>query len=191
MEIILTKSTTTAWCIKQLDRIFAKFGFPHVLVSYNGTQLTSKTFEDYLQKYMILHWTIAPFYSQSNGQAERTVQTVKSLIHACDPINNDDKLNKILKQLRIAQNAATGTSSYKLIFRRDIRTELEFMVEDTLTQLQTRIIFSGSDYISKKPLIKLKRKVVDWNNHSAPTRKYVMYIVKVTMDRSEKDISIN
>lgn len=36
VEIIPTKSTTTTWCIKQVDRLFATLGLLHVFVSGNG-----------------------------------------------------------------------------------------------------------------------------------------------------------
>jgi len=45
----------------------------------------------------------------------------------------DDKVNTILKQLRRSPHATTGTSPYKLMFGRNIRTELDLMVEDIHT----------------------------------------------------------
>lgn len=49
---------------------------------------------------MILYETIALVYPQSKSQTERTVQTVKSLVNACDSMNNDDKLNTVLTVMK-------------------------------------------------------------------------------------------
>ncbi|XP_054259997.1 uncharacterized protein K02A2.6-like [Macrosteles quadrilineatus] len=152
VEVIPTKSTTTDWCLKQLDNLFATFGYPHVLVSDNGTQLTSTLFENYLKKYKIIHKTIAPFCPKSNGQVERSVQTVKNLLHACGGGHNEDKINTILKQLRKTHHSATGQSPYLLMFGRNVRTEMDLMVERTPTpqmkrQVLTRRSFSKGQIV--------------------------------------------
>lgn len=48
MEILLTKLTTTTWYIKQLYRLFATFGFPHIL-----NQITE--LNQYLKHLKIIH----------------------------------------------------------------------------------------------------------------------------------------
>lgn len=62
---------------------------------------------------------------------ERTVESIRSHIHACDPMNSDERFNTILKTKK-NKGCLTGTS-YKLMFGRHIRKELVFMVEDTHT----------------------------------------------------------
>ncbi|KRY05774.1 Uncharacterized protein T01_11214, partial [Trichinella spiralis] len=50
----------TEQTIESLKTVLARFGFPEVLVSDNGTQFTAKN--------GIRHVTSAPYHAQSNGQ---------------------------------------------------------------------------------------------------------------------------
>ena len=74
VEIMKTSSTTT---IQMLQTMFAHYGLPRTLVSDNGTCFTSQEFQDFLKANGIQHINTAPYHPQSNGLAERMVQTVK------------------------------------------------------------------------------------------------------------------
>ena len=76
-EVVHMSSTTATGTIKELTRIFAQQGFPKVLVSDNGTQFTSREFQSYCQHHGIQHIRSPPYHPQSNGQAERFVDTFK------------------------------------------------------------------------------------------------------------------
>ena len=59
---------------------------PEVIRSDNGPQYASQDFTNFAESYGFQHLTSSPCYPQSNGQAERTVQTVKRLLkQASDP----------------------------------------------------------------------------------------------------------
>jgi transposase InsO family protein len=61
-------------------------GIPETVTSDNGPQFSSQSFADYARRYDFQHTTTSPLYAQSNGQAERTVQTVKRLLEdSTDP----------------------------------------------------------------------------------------------------------
>ena len=79
-EVVKLTSTTSNGIITALKSIFSRHGVPQVLVSDNGPQYASQEFANFANGYDFTHVTSSPHYPQSNGQAERTVQTVKKLI---------------------------------------------------------------------------------------------------------------
>ena len=73
-------STTSRAVVACVERWLCALGIPWVIVSDNGPQLTSSEFQTFLKAWNIRHVTSSPHYPQSNGEAERAVQTVKSLL---------------------------------------------------------------------------------------------------------------
>ena len=85
-EVQRMTSTTSHSVVASLKAIFARHGIPAVFVSDNGPQFSSKEMKDFATTYGFQHVTSSPHYPQSNGLAERTVKTVKSLLeNAADP----------------------------------------------------------------------------------------------------------
>ena len=85
-EIARLTSTTSAAVITSLKSIFARHGIPQILRSDNGPQYVSHEFSTFAKSYGFQHTTSSPRYPQSNGQAERTVKTVKQMLkQAEDP----------------------------------------------------------------------------------------------------------
>ena len=64
--------------IKTLKEIFTGMGVPKCIVSDGGTQFTSQEFQDFTKEWQIDHRVTSPTNAQSNGQAERFVQTIKN-----------------------------------------------------------------------------------------------------------------
>ena len=64
--------------IKHLKHIFTKMGIPRCIVSDGGTQFTSQEFQDFTKTWSIHHRVTSPTNTQSNGQAEHFVQTIKN-----------------------------------------------------------------------------------------------------------------
>ena len=80
MELAKLTSTTSPTIIQHLKSIFARHGVPESVVSDNGPQYSSNAFATFAEEYGFTHITSSPRYAQANGLAERTVQTVKSLL---------------------------------------------------------------------------------------------------------------
>jgi len=59
---------------------FAKYGIPGELISDNGPQYSSLAFREFNNNYGFVHTTSSPKYPQANGEAERVVQTIESLL---------------------------------------------------------------------------------------------------------------
>ncbi|PIO54612.1 integrase core domain protein, partial [Teladorsagia circumcincta] len=76
-EILQMNTISTSATIKAMRRIFAQFGNPQTLVTDNGTQFTSASFTEFCRQRGIRHIRSPPFHPQSNGQAERFVDTFK------------------------------------------------------------------------------------------------------------------
>ena len=84
VDIVKLTSTTSGAVISAIKLVFSRHGIPELLISDNGPQYVSKEFEEFAEKYNFKHTTSSPHFPQSNGQAERTVQTVKRLLSRSD-----------------------------------------------------------------------------------------------------------
>ena len=61
-----------------LEKQSVDFGFPQRLISDNGPQYGSFEFREFAKRLNFEHVTSSPSYARSNGQSERSVQTVKN-----------------------------------------------------------------------------------------------------------------
>ncbi|XP_047987904.1 uncharacterized protein K02A2.6-like [Leguminivora glycinivorella] len=125
IEVIPTKTTTSSYCIKELDQIFDTFGVPYTLVSDNGRQFISQEFQNFMRDNGIVHKTIAPYHPATNGQAERYVQIIKRALHKLEGESGaiTDKIRRVKSTLR-STPASSGYSPYLLMFGREVRTRL-------------------------------------------------------------------
>ena len=80
IECKIVNNTSSAATIKALREIFSNNGLPHVLVSDNASSFCSSEFKQFLSQNNIEHMTPPPYSPQSNGLAERSVRTLKSLL---------------------------------------------------------------------------------------------------------------
>ena len=78
IEVARLNNLTSRAVIKELKAIFARFGVPDTLVTDIGAQ-----FAVFATTWMFEHKTSSPTYPQSNGKAEKAVQTVKNLFKKC------------------------------------------------------------------------------------------------------------
>jgi len=85
-EIVKLSSTTSTSVIAALKVIFSRFGIPEIVRSDNGPQFSSKEFAVFAKSYNFTHTTSSPLYPQSNGQAERAVQTLKKILRQSEDV---------------------------------------------------------------------------------------------------------
>ena len=118
LEVVKLPTTTSQSVIKALKSMFARFGIPEIVVSDNGPQYSSQEFADFAKAYNFCHTTSSPHYPQSNGQAERTVKTVKKLLRdSTDPCLS-------LLSYRATPLPWCGVSPAELLMGRQIRSDL-------------------------------------------------------------------
>lgn len=144
-EIFRTRSTTTSATLEMLQEIFARFGNPGTLVSDNGTQFVSARFKQFCDENGITHLTIAPYHPQSNGQAERFVDTLKRGLKKLREGGNPatfQHLQTFLSVYRSTPNrsAPDGKSPAELLLGRPIKTTLDLLKprESTTTAVNSK-----------------------------------------------------
>lgn len=75
-----------------MKQLFGEQGIPEKLVTDNGSQYTSAEFQRFTKEWDFVHTTSSPRYPQSNGFAERNVQTVKNILHKAKESHSDPYL---------------------------------------------------------------------------------------------------
>ena len=86
IEIQKLSSINSRSVILALKAFFSRHGVPATLVSDNGPQYASREMQEFAESYGFKHVTSSPHFPQSNGMAERSVKTVKSLLEkSSDP----------------------------------------------------------------------------------------------------------
>ena len=66
--------------VNQSKSILSRHGIPDEIVSDNGPQYSSHEYATFAKEYGFRHVTSSPKYPQANGESERAVKTVKSLL---------------------------------------------------------------------------------------------------------------
>lgn len=131
-EVVSTKTITTSFTIDALDDIFARFGNPEVIVSDNGTQFTSDAFQQFCHSRGIRHVRTAPYHPQSNGLAERFVDTLKRALKKFDaggtPLTRHMQLFLSSYRTTPNRNAPNGLSPAEIVFGRRIRTNFDLLL---------------------------------------------------------------
>ena len=122
-----------------MKSIFARHGIPELLISDNGPQYVSKEFKEFSDRHSFKHTTSSPHFPQSNGQAERTVQTVKRLLG-----RSDDPFLALL-MYRATLLLWCGYSPTQLLMGRNVRTNIPQSTEHLMPQLPNYSKFKRDD----------------------------------------------
>ncbi|KAF2892182.1 hypothetical protein ILUMI_13991, partial [Ignelater luminosus] len=93
--------------IKIFKSMFARFGVPQQVVSDGETQFTSREFANFSKQWQFKHIVASPTHSQSNGMAERHVQTAGNLVKKAI----EDKKDLYLALLQLRNTPIFGTIS--------------------------------------------------------------------------------
>ncbi|XP_069109439.1 uncharacterized protein [Argopecten irradians] len=119
MQTACSRPTESSATVAALKSIFARHGIPEIVFSDNGPQFSSRTFADFATEWGFEHRTSSPKYPQSNGQAERCVQTIKNLMKKAE----DSKIDMSLALLdyRASPIEGIGLSPAQLAMNRQLR----------------------------------------------------------------------
>ena len=139
LEVIPMKTTTSQKTIDALRDIFARFGLPELLVSDNGPQFVSKEFQEWLARHGIQHIRSSPYHPQSNGAAERCVQTFKNALKAMKgETDMKAKLATFLFKYRNTPHTTTGLTPSELFLGRQVRTRLTMLHPDVAARIRNK-----------------------------------------------------
>ncbi|XP_035912234.1 uncharacterized protein K02A2.6-like [Anopheles stephensi] len=140
-EVVKTSTITTTATISILRSIFARFGMPAKLVSGNGAQFTSDTFNDFCIQSGIEHVKTPPFHPQSNGQAERFVDTLKRALKKIQSkdTSTEAALDIFLQSYRSTPHPALDQRTpAEAMFGRNIRIALDLIRPTPHTEVDQR-----------------------------------------------------
>lgn len=117
------KNMTSKSVIACLKAQIGLYGYFDELVTDNGSNFTSYEFKNFATEYGFVHTTTSPHFASSNGQAERTVQTVKNILK-----KNDDP-QKALLVYRNTPIEGINLSPAQMFMGRRLKTALPMAAE--------------------------------------------------------------
>ena len=115
-------STRATSVINKLKAIFARHGIPEKLVTDNGPQFASAEFAQFAESWGFRHCTSSPRYPQSNGLAEKSVQTAERIIVKAAASGRDPYT--ALLEYRTMPISDCGKSPAQLLMSRRLRSIL-------------------------------------------------------------------
>ena len=116
-EIDNLKQTRSENVIRCCKSQFARYGIPDILITDNGPQFSSFEFQRFSTEYRFKHTTSSPYYPQSNGMAERAVQTAKKLLLKAKDDDKDPYLS-LLDYRNTPRSDLLGSPAQRLMGRR-------------------------------------------------------------------------
>ena len=117
VEFDLLTHITTKQVVNHCKSQFSRHGIPDILISDNGPQFSSHEFQQFTKRYQIDHHTSSPYHPQSNGMAEKAVQTVKMLMKKATHDGNDPYL-ALLEYRNTPWSDILGSPVQRLMGRR-------------------------------------------------------------------------
>ena len=143
VEVITSLSAKTV--IPKFDAIFARHGVPKIVKTDNGPSFNGELFTKWGKSIRFHHKKITPLWPQSNGEAERMMDTLGKLIRVCHQEKSSWKqhLFKFLRHYRATPHSTTGMSPAEMLCSRKIRTDIPSMkksvrFQDTVAKAEQR-----------------------------------------------------
>ena len=98
----------TAITIEKLQRTFATFGLPEIVVSDNDPSFTSHELGDFMRVNGFSHVRTSPYHPSSNGLAEQAVQTFKTAMKRMTKGTIESRISSFLFKYRVTPHSTTG-----------------------------------------------------------------------------------
>ena len=126
IEIAFLKKTTAHNVIKCMESMFQTHGLPDTIRSDNGQPFASAEFEAFLDYLGIIHKKGIPYWPQSNGEVERSNETLLKSVRIAKLEGKDWKqaILDFLFQYRTTPHTVTGLSPAELLMGRKLKDKL-------------------------------------------------------------------
>ena len=128
-EVLLMTKTTASLTVEVLSEVFARLGLPAEMVTDNGPQFSSGVMREFMERNGIRHLMGAPYHPQTNGLAERFVQTLKKYLKKTekDALSTKRKVAKFLLRYRNTPHATTQKSPANVLMGKQLRSRFDLM----------------------------------------------------------------
>lgn len=120
VEVIELPFTTSDYVINCIKNTFIRHGIPETVVSDCGPQFNSGTFSIFSKSWGFEHVKSSPHYPQSNGQVERMVQTVKTIMKKSIESKEDYRLG-LLEYVNTPLDSSLPSPA-ELLYSRKLRS---------------------------------------------------------------------
>ena len=121
-EVVKMTQTTSQSIIEAMKEMFARHGIPKTVVSDNGPQFSSDEYRCFAKLFGFTPKYSSPMYPRSNGEAERSVQTMKSMIKKAKADRTDFQI--ALLNFRNTTIYELGASPAQILMSRRFRCTL-------------------------------------------------------------------
>lgn len=119
---------TSEAVIERVSDNCRKFGLPEKIITDNGPCFRSQKFDSFCEKLEIQHLTSSPHFHQSNGRAERAIQTIEQIYKKCQ---TKEEITLALLAYHDTPVSSDLPSPSELFFNRKINTRLGLMYQPT------------------------------------------------------------
>lgn len=133
-EAVMMQSTTTGKLLEVLRQLFSTHGLSEQIVADNGPQFASKEFRECCRDRAVVLTLTPPYHPNSNGEAERFVQTFKRGMYK--GMRDGRKVvegiaREMLFEYRVTPHPATKEAPAEMLMGRRIRTALDVVRSDS------------------------------------------------------------
>ena len=122
IEVEKLYSTRASFIIMKMKGIMARHGIPEQVFSDNGPQFSCAEFAQFANTWGFIPSTSSPRYPQSNGLAEKAVQTAKRIVMKATASGRDPYI--ALLEYRTTPISDCGKSPAQLLMSRRLRSIL-------------------------------------------------------------------
>ncbi|CAI6353509.1 unnamed protein product [Macrosiphum euphorbiae] len=146
LELIKLQQKTASEMIKQFKIVMSVHGCPRVIFSDN-MPFGSMEFRTFCKEANIELNTSSPRYPQSNGMAERAVQTAKQLLRKAESERRD--VSDLLLEYRCTTIPHMGAAPCELLMSRLLRTKFPIKESNLMPKVQTEVSLRQQVYKKK------------------------------------------